>query len=284
VPSAGGIDTALDRAEALGCDSIQIFSQSPRMWRPTAHPAENLERFRVRREQLDLPTLIHAPYLVNLAATDPEIVEKSSASLDAACEVARAIGAVGVVLHVGSHLGSGFEQGLRRAAPPLREALGRLGDGDAWLLLENTAGAGGTMGLTVDELARIAERVDDERLGVCLDSCHLYASGVDVGQAAALDALFAELDARLGSGRLRALHVNDSQTPLGSNRDRHANVGEGLIGEGLAAFLGHPRLQGLPAVLETPGHDGKGPDARCLAETRRLWRKGRRRYARAAAR
>jgi deoxyribonuclease-4 len=130
------------------------------------------------------------------------------------------------------------------------------------------------MGLTVEELAIVIERCGSHPwLGVCLDTCHLYASGIDVGDAAAVDAMLDELDERIGLDRLKALHINDSQVALGSNRDRHASLGDGLIGERLSAFLGRPRLQGLPAVLET-GRDGKGPDAQDMQEFERLWRQG----------
>jgi deoxyribonuclease-4 len=143
----------------------------------------------------------------------------------------------------------------------MAEALERCSD-TTWLLMENTAGAGGTIGRSIEELAVIYERLDRHpRLGICLDSCHLYASGYDVTDRGELDRVLAELDKRIGHERLRALHVNDSKAPLASNRDRHENIGDGLLGDKLAVFLGHPDLQGLPAVLEVPGKDGKGPDA-----------------------
>ena len=177
-------------------------------------------------------------------------------------------------MHLGSHLGSGFDAGLERAAPVLERVLELAGDG-TWLLLENTAGAGGTMGRTIEELALVIDRCGAHPwLGVCLDSAHLYGSGIDVGDVATMDALLDELDETIGLDRLLALHVNDSAVELGSNRDRHANVGEGLIGDRLAAFLGRPRLQDLPAVLETAGHEGKGPDALCMQQLERLWRLG----------
>jgi deoxyribonuclease-4 len=176
-------------------------------------------------------------------------------------EVACAIGAEGVVFHVGSHLGSGFEQGLERVLPAMEQVLELCND-TTWLLMENSAGAGGTIGRSLDELGTIFERLDRHpRLGVCLDSCHLYVSGVDVADAAVLDALLDQLDGTVGLDRLRALHVNDAAAPLGSNRDRHANIGDGILGERLGVFLGNPRLQGLPAVLETAGPENKGPDA-----------------------
>ncbi len=137
-----------------------------------------------------------------------------------------------------------------------------------WLLLENSAGAGGTIGRSIDELAAIVDALDrHERLGVCLDSCHLYVSGVDVGEPKQVKATMKEVDKRIGLDRLRALHVNDAAAPLGSNRDRHANVLEGDLGERLGAFLAHKSVQGLPALMETPGPDDHGPDA---AEVQKL--------------
>jgi deoxyribonuclease-4 len=176
-------------------------------------------------------------------------------------QVACAIDADGVVFHVGSHLGAGLDAGLARVLPAMEQVL-ELSSDTTWLLMENSAGAGGTIGRSIEELATLFERLGRHpRLGVCLDSCHLYVSGIDVTDAAALDALLDEVDSGIGLDRLRALHVNDAATSLGSNRDRHANIGEGLLGERLGVFLGNARLQGLPAVLEVAGPDNKGPDA-----------------------
>jgi deoxyribonuclease-4 len=179
----------------------------------------------------------------------------------ATLEAANAIESEGVIFHVGSHQGAGFEAGLERVVPALRQIL-ELTSERTWLLLENSAGAGGTIGRDLDELVAIYEALDRHpRLGLCLDTCHLFVSGVDVGDPVVLDATLADLDKRMGLDRLRCLHVNDSKAPLGSNKDRHDNLLDGLIGERLATVLGHPQLQHLPAVLETPGHEGKnGPD------------------------
>jgi deoxyribonuclease-4 len=259
--SSGGIHTAVDRAEAIGAESLQVFTQSPRTWRPTNHDPANFERFRARREEVGLQgVLCHALYLCNFAATDDAIYEKSVLALRTTMQVACGIGADGVVFHVGSHLGAGFDKGLERVLPAL-ELILKLCDDTTWLLMENSAGAGGTIGRSIEELATLYERLDRHpRLGVCLDSCHLYVSGIDVTDRATLDALLDELDDAIGLDRLRALHVNDAAAPLGSNRDRHANIGDGLLGEELGVFLGHPRLQGLPAVLEVEGKDKKGVD------------------------
>ena len=269
--SAGGLHKAVDRAEAAGADSLQVFTQSPRTWRPTNHDPATFERFRERRAEVELAgVLCHALYLCNFAAPNDEVYEKSVAALRNTMELACAIGAEGVVVHVGSHLGSGLDAGLERVVPAMEQVLELCSD-ETWLLMENSAGAGGTIGRSVGELAVLYERLGGHpRLGVCLDSCHLYVSGVDVTDAAALDALLDELEDSIGLDRLRALHVNDSSMPLGSNRDRHANIGEGLIGEQLGVFLGNARLQGLPAVLETAGPDGHGPDADEVRRTKEL--------------
>jgi deoxyribonuclease IV len=271
VSSAGGIDTAIDRAEAIGADCVQVFTQSPRMWKPTNHKPQAIERFKARRAEAGIGDVVcHALYLCNLAAPDDVIYEKSVTALCATVDTAVAIEADAVVFHVGSHLGAGFEAGLARAEAAMERVLERC-DGDTWLLMENSAGAGGTIGRSVDELAQLVDALGrHERLGICLDSCHLYASGYDVTDRATLDAVVAEVDAKIGLDRLRALHVNDSAAPLGSNRDRHANVLEGELGEGLGVFLAHPAFQQLAAYLETPGPKDEGPDATSITTLRKL--------------
>jgi len=275
VSTAGGIHTAIDRIEALGGDAVQVFTQSPRAWRPTAHDPANFERFRERRAEAGVGSVLcHALYLINLASPDDALYEKSLASVTNTMEIACAIEADGVVLHVGSHLGSGFEAGVERALPALEQVLDSCSE-TTWLLLENSAGAGGTIGRSIDELAVLVDRLDRHpRLGVCLDSCHLWVSGVDVTDPASFAAALDELDERIGLERLRALHLNDARDGLGSNRDRHANVGEGVLGEGLGVFLSDPRLEALPAVLEVPGPDGHGPDAGEIRKLRELYERG----------
>jgi deoxyribonuclease-4 len=286
VSSSGGIHTAIDRIESFGGEAVQVFTQSPRTWRPTNHDPANFERFKSRRGEAGIGGVVcHALYLINLASPKDDIYEKSVASLQNTIDVACAIDADAVVFHVGSHLGSGFDAGLERAVPALREALTRCSE-TTWLLMENSAGTGGTIGRSLEELQALFEALDKhERLGICLDTCHLYASGYDVTDRKALDALLDDVDRRIGLDRLRVLHVNDSATPLGSNRDRHANISEGLLGEELGVFMSHPRLQGLPALLEVPGKDGHGPDAdevRKLRELHQRWAKRGRRSTSAA--
>ena len=278
VSSAGGISTAIDRADELGCDAVQIFTQSPRMWKPTEHSEEEVARFRARREEAGVRVVVcHALYLVNLAGADREMHEKSVTAMQASLETARAIGADGVVFHVGSHLGKGLAAGYRRAVPALRRLL-ELTDERLWLVLENSAGAGGTMGRSVDELATFVDRLDRHpRLGICLDSCHWFVSGVDVTDPDALDEAVAGLDSAIGLDRLRCLHVNDADASLGSNRDRHASLRLGVMKDGLGTFVAHPAFEKLPAILETRGPDGGYAGELLLL--RELHRKGRRRLA-----
>jgi len=267
---SGGIKKALDRGAEMGAEAVQLFAQSPRTWRFPDHAPADLAAFRTRRDELGLPVLVHALYLVNLAAPDEAVYAKSVETMRATVEAACSIDADGVVFHVGSHLGAGFEAGLERVVPALAQVLDRCNE-RTWLLMENSAGAGGTIGRSVEELAVIFEALGrHERLGLCLDSCHLYVSGIDVGNAPAWAALLKEVDDRIGLDRLRALHANDAKAPLGSNLDRHDNIGDGLIADGLGVFLAHPDVQHLPVVLEVPGRDGKGPNAEELRKLRDL--------------
>ncbi len=281
VSSSGGIHTAIDRIEAIGGEAVQIFTQSPRMWRPTNHDPANFKRFKERRAEAGIgAVLCHALYLINLASPDDDIYSKSVKALKNTVDVACAIGADAVVFHVGSHQGAGFEVGLERVVPALEAALERCSE-TTWLCMENSAGAGGTIGRSLEELAALYEALDRHpRLGVCLDSCHLFVSGYDVTDPAELNRVVSEVDRLMGLDRLRCLHVNDSKTPLGSNRDRHENIGDGLLGEKLGVFLAHPKLQGLPALLEVPGKQSNGPDAEQVTKLKELYARATKRSAR----
>ena len=271
---SGGVKRSLDRAAEIGADALQLFVQSPRAWRFPQHDPSDLARFRERREELGLgAVLVHTVYLVNLAAPDDAIYGKSTSTMRSTMEAACAIDADGVVFHVGSHLGAGFEHGLQRVVPALEQVVERCSE-RTWLLVENSAGGGGTIGRSVDELATLLERLGRHpRLGICLDTCHLWVSGYDVTDADTVDRLVEEVDSKIGLDRLRALHVNDARDGLGSNRDRHANIGDGVLGEKLRAFLGHPALRDLPAVLEVPGPDDHGPDAAEVAKLKALYKR-----------
>jgi deoxyribonuclease-4 len=259
VSPAGGLPKAIERGVERGCRAIQIFNQSPRMWRPTAYREEDVVAF--REALADSPidaVLIHAVYLLNCASDDSDIREKSLVSLAHSLRVGHDIGACGVVLHPGSAKTGNPAEAVARAGATIKEALAE--SEVCPLHLENTAGAGGTLGRSIDELASLLEAAGGgERLGLCLDSCHLFASGYDIRSYAGMDALTQEISEKIGLERVGSLHLNDSQTPLGSNRDRHANVGQGELGEsGCAAFLSAPALQDLPCVLETPGENRSG--------------------------
>ncbi|MGH2860138.1 MAG: deoxyribonuclease IV [Solirubrobacteraceae bacterium] len=257
VSPAGGLYRAVERGTELGAESIQIFNQSPRMWRPTNYGEEDFARFREAREQSPIGgVLIHAVYLLNCASEDAEIREKSLASLTHSLRVGDAIGATGVVLHPGSAKTGHVGEAIARAGEVIAEALAE--SERCALHLEDTAGAGGTLGRSFEELAALIEAAGShERLGMCLDSCHLLASGYDVRSVDGLNRTLAECDRIVGLGRLHSIHLNDSMTPLGSNRDRHAAPGEGEFGEdGLAVFLSEPGFADLPAVLETGTADG----------------------------
>jgi deoxyribonuclease IV len=266
VSPSGGLPKAVERGLERGARAIQIFNQSPRMWRPTAFSEEDIAAFREAMAasatgsspKIDA-VLIHAVYLLNCASDDPEIRSKSLASLTHSLRVGQAIGAHAVVLHPGSAKTGDVGEAIARAGATIAEALAE--SEQCALHLENTAGAGGTLGRSIDELAALIEAAGgEERLGVCLDSCHLFASGYDIRSAKGMAAVLREAKAKLGAGAVGSLHLNDSQTPLGSNRDRHANVGAGELGEeGCMAFLSAPSLQDLPCILETPGENRSGP-------------------------
>ncbi len=278
ISSAGGMQNVPARAAVIGADGVQVFVQSARTWKPTAHKPEDLAVLRAARETGQVQYIAcHAIYFINLASPDPELIKKSRAALRNTIDVANAIAADGIVLHVGSHLGAGLDATLDQITSELTAALAYL-DGP-WLLLENSAGAGGTIGRDPVELARIINAVDHPRLGMCIDTCHAYVSGVDVTNTAQLDALVEELDLRIGIDRLRCLHVNDALTACGSNRDRHANLGQGEMADGLALTLSHPAFAALPMLLETPGAEGNGPDATEITQLRALYARGIKRRA-----
>jgi deoxyribonuclease-4 len=285
VSPAGGLAKAVERGVDRGCHAIQIFNQNPRAWKPREYPPEEVEAFHAAMDASDVDALlIHAVYLLNCASEDEEIRAKTLTSLISSLRAGAELGAVGVVLHPGSALKGDVEPAIKRAGETIREALAE--SETCPLHLENTAGTGGTLGRSFTELAAIIDAAGgDERLGICLDSCHLLASGYDIRTAEGLTETLDECVSNVGLERLGSLHLNDSQTPLGSNRDRHANIGEGELGEdGCAVFLSEPRFEDLPLVLETPGKGPKkeGPDAEQIKFTRTLRERGLAQRAKAA--
>jgi deoxyribonuclease IV len=271
--SAGGLVKAHERAVEAGCDSMQIFNQSPRMWRPTAWKDDDIAAF--RELMADGPVksvVIHAVYLINLASREKEVRDKSLNSMLHALRVGEAIGAAGVVVHPGSAKGDPVPEALARIVEGIQDCLAETSG--CKLLLEDTAGAGGTIGRSFEELAALVQGAGgDDRIGICLDCCHLLASGYDIRTIDKLTAVVDEFDSAVGIDRLACVHVNDSQTPLGSNRDRHALLPKGELGrEGLAAFLSEPRFEGLPALLE--GGEGQGADLQQVTLAKELREEG----------
>jgi deoxyribonuclease-4 len=275
VSPAGGLPKAIERGVQRGAQAIQIFNQSPRMWKPTAYKQEDIAAFREAMDASPIEAvLIHAVYLLNCASEDSEIRCKSLASLTHSLRVGEAIGASGVVLHPGSAKTGHVGEAIARAGETISQALA---DSEGCELhLEDTAGAGGTLGRSFEELAALMDAAGgDKRLGVCLDSCHLLASGYDIRTSDGMASVLRDGTRKLGRGRIRSLHCNDSQTPLGSNRDRHANLGEGELGErGCTAFLSAPGLQKLPCVLETPGENREGPSRKEIELAMKLRERG----------
>jgi deoxyribonuclease-4 len=284
VSNAGGLEKAVQRGVERECRAIQIFNQSPRMWRPTAYDDDDFAAFNAARQGTDVAAvLIHAVYLLNCASEDKEIRTKSLASLVQSLRVGDGIDAVGVVLHPGSAKQGDVPKAIRRAGAVIKEALAQ--SDRCALHLEDTAGAGGTLGRSFEELAElIAAAGGDERVKLCLDSCHLLASGYEVSTPSALRDTLGQCDRLVGLDRLASLHLNDSLTPLGSNRDRHALLGEGELGErGCAVFVSEPLFDQLPCVLET-GADGGGPSAGDVEHALKLRQRGLASRARSAKR
>ncbi len=291
VSSSGGISQAIGRGVDLGCESLQVFTHNPRTWRPINHTDEEVAAFRAGAAQAGMgPLVSHGLYLINLGAPDREVptgppgkpatatrnIHRSSIeSLVQHLEIGERLGLEGVVLHVGSSKGSTEDEAIGRIGAGIAEALDAA-PGACRVYLENTAGAGDTVGRSFAQLRAVADAVGDPaRLGFCLDTQHLFASGYPVHEPGGIDAVLDDFDATIGIDRLRCLHLNDSQTAFGSNRDRHANIGDGGIGEdGMRRILGHPAVQGLPVILEVPGMEGGGPDVENMERVRRLHREG----------
>ena len=275
VSTAGGLANAIERGADRGCESIQIFNQSPRMWRPTNYGPDDFAAFKEAMDSSPVEAVvIHAVYLINCASKDKELRKKSLASLTHALRIGDGIGAAGVVLHPGAQKGEPLGPSMKRAAKVIAAALK---DSERCpLLLEQTAGHKGLLGRDFDQTAELIELAGSgKRLGLCLDSCHLFVQGYDVTDEEHLGKVVDEADEKVGLDRLRCLHVNDAAAPLGSCRDRHANIGKGEMGKsGLRAFLSEPRFDGLPATLETPGPTKKGPDKKEVTAAKRLRREG----------
>jgi deoxyribonuclease IV len=273
VSTGGGLPKAIERAEAARCEAIQIFNQSPRMWRPTRYTDDDFAAFReVMADSKVEAVFIHMIYLINPAAKDREMRKKSLDSLTHALQVGEGIGALGVVVHPGALKDDTRTNARKRAVKLIEEALARTES--CPIVYENTAGSPQLLGRDFDETAELIEMTGGpKRLGLCIDSCHLHATGYDVRTEEGMKGLVDEIDQKVGLDQLKLLHVNDSRDDRGSNRDRHAPIGKGEIGrKGFRAFLGEPRLQKVPAVLEGPGIEGHDVARKDVQLVRRLWR------------
>ncbi len=261
VSVAGGPHTAFERGEAIGCNSLQIFVKSPNRWKGAKLDAPKIGKFREAREAAPQPVIAHAAYLINLCGTNEELIEKSRAALIDELQRCHALGVDALVVHPGAHLGEGVQAGVEGIARSLDIILGETPDVSTRLLLENTAGQGSAMGRSFDELGGVIDLVDQkERLGICLDTCHAYAAGYDLVSESGFREMLDVIDGALGLNRVEALHLNDSKHPLGSNKDRHDNIGEGEIGmETFVRIVHAGEFEGRPMVLETPlGDDDLG--------------------------
>ena len=259
----GGLGAAAEYAREIGCETIQIFAGNPNAWNPGKLNLADAQKFResIKRSGIS-PVLVHTQYLVNMAAPDPEIYLKSTNSVLDALRRANILGAQYVVTHIGSHKGAGFEVGLELVRRSISTVFSQA-DNDVVLLLENSAGAGGSLGTTFENLYAILASIPEwkDRLGICLDTAHTYAAGYDLSSAQAVDVTLGAFDAIVGLDRLKAMHLNDTPSALGSHLDRHANTGAGNIGEsGFRALVNHPALSDIPGIIETPRHAEKALD------------------------
>jgi deoxyribonuclease IV len=259
---AGGLPLAVERARVHRCDALQIFTKSSSQWRARTLPPAEIAEFRDRVEQASIgPVVAHASYLINLATTEPVLRERSVIAFGEEIDRAEALGLLGVVIHPGSYTTGTEDEGIRLVADAVRGVLQSRPHGRALVILEHTAGQGTSLGWRFEQLAQMIDRLDGHpRVGVCLDTCHLWGAGYDLASDVGYQATFEAFERLVGLDRLRVFHVNDSKKPLGSRRDRHEHIGKGTIGR--AAFrrlVNDPRFEALPMILETPKTEGRGP-------------------------
>lgn len=272
VSIAGGIDKSVERAEELGCDVFQIFSSNPRGWKAKDLDPDVVARFKQKlRSSRIREVFVHMPYLPNPATPKPDLYQRSKDVIVRELDRCGALGIPYLIMHPGSHLGSGRNEGIKRIAGAVNEAFSRADSDNVMLLLENTAGTSNELGGDLRDLASVMKLVDDkERVAVCFDTCHAFSAGYDLRTADAVECLAGIIDDTIGPGRLLAIHLNDSKGDMGGHRDRHEHIGLGKIGnEGFSAILHHEKLKEIPMVLETPV-DGRRSDAGNIVCVRHL--------------
>ncbi len=271
VSTEGGLVNAIERAQAIGAETIQIFGAAPQSWRKKEYSAEEADAFKAKAAEADVqPVFLHGAYLINLATSDPVGLERSVDSLIWSLDVCCKIGAQGTIFHLGSHRGSGFEAVLPQVVSAVQRIL-EGSPGDTWLILENSAGMGASVGSRFSELGIIMRQAANPRVKTCFDTEHAFAAGYDVATAQGLEATIAEFEEHVGLSSLVAVHANDSKIVLGGGVDRHENIGEGHIGrEGFKVIMGHPAFREMPFLLEVPGFQKKGPDRENLDILRQI--------------
>lgn len=260
VSAAVSLELAFERAGHIGAECFQIFISPPQQWAQTAHNEAEVDRFIKAAEQTRIgPNFIHGTYLINLGTENPEHLQKSIDWLIYALNMAGQLKMEGVIFHTGSHKGAGFESVIKQTGEALKKALAKAPK--TKLILETSAGGGGSIGSSFVELGKILGYVDDPRLKICIDTQHIFASGYDIRTPLGLKDVLKEFEEEIGLSNLVAVHANDSKVDYKSNRDRHENIGEGLIGSGaFQALLNEPVLESIPFILEVPGMAGNGPD------------------------
>lgn len=271
ISSAGGLHRVFERASEIGAEAIQVFLSAPQQWKPASFSEEQVAAFRLAQAEVAMPVFVHGSYLMNFGSKDEALLNRSVASLRSGLRWAGELGLAGTVFHVGSHLGAGFEAVLPGVCARIREAMDASPNASR-VLLETNAGQGNCIGRTFSELGAIIRGLDgDPRLGVCFDTCHVFAMGYDIASREGLEQTIAEFDREIGLERLIAVHANDSKVPLGGVRDRHENIGEGEIGlDGFRNVMGHSAFQDVPFLLEVPGFAGDGPDAENIARLKAI--------------
>ena len=271
VKASGGVDKAIGRAEDIGAETIQIFSGAPQAWRRKEYRPEEVEAYKAGAAEKGIgPAFVHGVYLVNLATDKEENLAKSLDALVHDMNVCHLLGVKGVIFHIGSHRGAGYEQVFGQVVESVRKIVEATPE-DTWLILENSAGMGGAIGSKFEELGRIIREVGSLRVKVCLDTQHTFAADYDLKTKDGLVAAMSEFEAEVGLDRLVAVHANDSKCPLAGGVDRHENIGEGHIGlDGFQNIMSHPAFRDVPFLLETPGFDNQGPDQRNVEILKRL--------------
>ncbi len=271
ISSAGGINNIFDRAEEIEAEAIQMFISGRTNWRDPVVKEEALVKYQKIKNSSKIPLFFHGIYLINLATQDSSHLEKSKSSLANYTKWAGKLGVSGTIFHLGSHKGVGFQAMEKQICSALVEVLEE-SDTDTKLIIENSAGGGNTIGSSFAEIGSIINHCGKHsRIGVCLDTCHLFAAGYDISTRKGCELVMEEFEKEVGIERLLAVHANDSKTPLGSGRDRHENIGDGYLGyDGFKAIMSHPAFSQVPFLLEVPGLQKEGPDLENILRLKRI--------------